>query len=146
MIDEKDKKILNELIKNARNTTKNIANNLNIPRITVHDRIKKMVEKKIIKSFTVIPDYGKLGLTTTVYVFIALNPYQSNTSAFKIGKQIEKLPGIYEIHIIAGEYDLLIKVRGKTFDEVGRNVIAKIRQIDGVGKTFTCPCFRTIKE
>jgi DNA-binding Lrp family transcriptional regulator len=75
-----------------------------------------------------------------------LNPCESSVSALKIAQKIQDLPGVYEIHIISGEYDILTKIRGPSFDEVGKNVIAKIRQIKGVGRTFTCPCFTTIKE
>ena len=146
MIDEKDRLILNELRDNSRNSTKNIALNLHMPRITVHDRIKKLIDKKIIKKFTIVPDYEKLGLTTTVFIFIALNHHESGISIGKIAQQIKKISSVYEIHITAGEYDLLIKAREKTFDDIGKNVIVKIKKIKGVGKTFTCPCFTTIKE
>ena len=109
MIDDKDRRILNELIKNSRNSTKNIGLNLKLPRVTVHDRIKKLIDKEIIKSFTIIPNYEKLGLTTTVFIFIAINHHLTEISLKKIAHQIEKISGIYEIHIIAGEYDLLVK-------------------------------------
>jgi DNA-binding Lrp family transcriptional regulator len=145
-LDNKDLKIIEELKRNSRNSTKQIATNVKMPRVTVHDRIKKMVEKKIIKKFTVLLDYQKLGLTTTVYVFIASNPYESNISISEIAKKIKSYPGVYEVHIVSGEYDILIKIRGKSFDEVGKNTIAKIRQIKGVGRTLTCPCFTTVKE
>ncbi len=50
MLDEKDEYILAELKKNSRNSTKNIALNVKIPRITVHSRIQKMIDNKIIHS------------------------------------------------------------------------------------------------
>ncbi|MCK5259078.1 MAG: winged helix-turn-helix transcriptional regulator [Thermoplasmatales archaeon] len=50
MLDEKDECILAELKKNSRNSTKNIASNVKIPRITVHSRIQKMIDNKIIHS------------------------------------------------------------------------------------------------
>ena len=146
MLNEKDKCILAELKKNSRNSTKNIASNVKIPRITVHSRIQKMIDNKIIKSFTVIPDYKKIGLNSTVFVFVSTNPCQSGVPAMPIAKEISKLSGVYEIHIISGEYDFLIKIRGLSFDEIGKHVIAKIKQIKGVGKTLTCACFTTVKE
>ena len=146
MLDEKDESILAELKKNSRNSTKNIATNVKIPRITVHSRIQKMVDNKIIKSFTVIPDYKKIGLNSTVFVFVSTNPCESGASVTEIAKEISKLSGMYEIHIISGEYDFFIKVRGKSFAEIGKNVIAKIRKIKGVGRTLTCACFTTVKE
>lgn len=146
MIDEKDFRIIFELKKNSRNSTKQIAENVCMPRVTVHDRIKKMVKNNIIKKFTILPDYEKLGLMTTVFVFVASNPYESKVSISKIAQKIKSFPGVYEVHIVSGEYDLLLKIRGKSFDEVGKNTIAKIRQVPGVGRTFTCPCFTTVKE
>ena len=146
MLDDKDLLIIRELRKNARNSTKQIALNVDIPRVTVHDRIQKMVKKEVIKKFTILPDYDKLGLHTTLFVFVASNPYESKVSISDIAKKITTFPGVYEVHIVSGEYDILLKIRGKSFDEVGKKTIAKIRQIRGVGRTFTCPCFTTIKE
>jgi len=146
MLDDKDRKILNELTKNSRKSTKQIAENIHIPRVTVHDRIQKMVKNDIIKKFTIFPNYEKLGLMTTVYVFVASNPYESKISISEIAQKIKSFPGVYEVHIISGEYDILLKIRGKSFDDVGKNTIAKIRQISGIGRTLTCPCFTTVKE
>ena len=119
MVDEKDMRILVELKKNSRNSTKNIASNVKIPRITVRDRIQKMIDNKIIKSFTIILNHEKLGFATTAFIFVATNPCESNISIENIANKIAKFSGVYEIHIVSGEYDLLIKTRGKTFDDIG---------------------------
>ena len=146
MLDDKDFLILNELKENSRNSTKQIAVNVNIPRVTVHDRIQKMIKNNIIKKFTLLPNYEKLGLHITVFVFVASNPYESKISIAKIAEEIKSFPGVFEVHIVSGEYDILLKIRGKSFDDVGKNTVSKIRQIKGVGRTFTCPCFTTVKE
>ncbi len=145
MIDEKDKKIIEELKKNSRNSTKNISKNVDMPRVTVHDRIKKMKKQNIIKKFTVNIDYKKLGLTTEVFIFVS---FQSglDISQRELAKRISKIEGISEVHIISGEYDLLLKVRGGSLEEIGKLVIDKIRKLKGVGKTLTFACFETIKE
>ena len=145
MIDEKDKIILEELKKNSRNSTKNIATKVKIPRVTVHDRIKKMLEKGVIKSFNVIIDYKKIGLSTEVFIFVSFLP-NPEVSQRQLAKSISKLPGVSEVHIISGEYDLLLKVRGKSLEEIGKLVIDKLRQLKGVGRTLTCACFETVKE
>jgi DNA-binding Lrp family transcriptional regulator len=56
------------------------------------------------------------------------------------------MSGVYEVHIISGEYDLLLKVRGKTLDDIGTLVVDKLRQLKGVGRTITFACFETVKE
>jgi DNA-binding Lrp family transcriptional regulator len=145
MIDDKDKIILTELKKNSRDTTKNIGKNVKIPRITVHDRIRKMIDKGIIKNFTIIPDYQKIGLPSKVFIFISFRS-DKKISQRELANRIAKLKGVFEVHIISGEYDLLIKVRGTSLEEIGTLVIDKLRKLDGVDKTLTCTCFETIKE
>jgi len=145
MFDEKDIVILNELKKNSRNSTKNIAANVNIPRVTVHDRIEKMMKNGIIKSFNVSINYKKIGFPTEVFVFVSFLP-NVDISQRELAKHIAKLPDISEVHIISGEYDLLLKVRGKSLEDVGKLVVDKLRKFKGVGRTLTLACFETIKE
>ena len=145
MIDKKDESILDELKKNARKTTKNIAKTVKIPRVTVHDRMQKMVNTGIIKSFTVITDYQKIGFPSKVFIFVSFL-HSTDVSQRELAKRIANLPGIYEVHIISGEYDLLLKVRGESLKEIGKLVIDKLRGLNGVGRTLTCACFETIKE
>jgi len=145
MIDKKDQIILEELKKNSRNSTKAIASNIKIPRVTVHDRIQKMLDKGIIKSFTTVVDYKKTGLPSKVFVFVSFL-HNTNVSQRELANRIAKIQGIYEVHIISGEYDLLLKVRGESLEKIGKLVVDKLRDLKGVGKTLTCACFETVKE
>ncbi|MEA2055722.1 MAG: Lrp/AsnC family transcriptional regulator [Candidatus Thermoplasmatota archaeon] len=145
MIDKKDQIILGELKKNSRNSTKTIASNVKIPRVTVHDRIQKMVDKGIIKSFTTVVDYKKTGLPSKVFIFVSFL-HNTNVSQRELANRIAKIQGICEVHIISGEYDLLLKVRGESLEEIGKLVVDKLRELKGVGKTLTCACFETVKE
>ena len=145
MIDKKDEMILSELKKNARNSTKKIAMNTGIPRVTVHDHIQKMIENGIIKSFNVTIDYKKIGFNTEVFIFVSFLP-NHDISQRQLAKSIAKLPGVYEVHIISGEYDLLLKVRGKTLEDIGTLVVDKLRQLKGVGRTLTFASFEKVKE
>lgn len=145
MLDKKDQLILNELKKNSRNSTKNIAKNVKIPRVTVHDRIQKLMKKGIIKKFNVSVDYKKIGFPTEVFVFVS---FLSNVdiSQRELAKKISTLQGVSEVHIISGEYDLLLKVRGESLEEIGKLVVDRLRKLKGVGRTLTFACFETVKE
>jgi len=50
------------------------------------------------------------------------------------------------VHLISGEHDILLKVRGESMERIGDLVIDKLRQMDGVGRTLTCTCFSTVKD
>jgi DNA-binding Lrp family transcriptional regulator len=56
---------------------------------------------------------------------------------YKILKKLENIIEIDEIYPIFGEYDFLIKLRGKDLDELGKIIINKIRVIDGINDTIT---------
>jgi len=145
MLDKKDQMILNELKKNSRNSTKNIAKNIQIPRVTVHDRIQKLKEKGVIKRFSTSIDYKKIGLSTEVFIFVSFLP-NTNISQRELAKRISKIKSISEVHIISGEYDLLIKARGESLEQIGKLVVDKLRKLKGVGRTLTFACFETVKE
>jgi Lrp/AsnC family transcriptional regulator, leucine-responsive regulatory protein len=145
MVDAKDMLILEALKKNARASTKAIAASTHLPRVTVHDRIQKMLQHGIIKAFNVSINYQKLDINTEAYIFISFLP-NPDISQRELARRIAALHGVYEVHIISGEYDLLLKVRGTTIEEIGTLVIDKLRKLNGVGRTLTCACFETVKE
>ena len=145
MLDDKDRAILTELQKDARRSTKAIAKDLNIPRATVHERIKRMMDKGIIKGFTVVPDYSQLGEPVTAFILISFLP-NNDVSQRELAGKIAGLDGVQEVHLISGEHDILIKVRGRSMEGIGSLVIDKLRMIPGVGKTLTVASFASIKE
>lgn len=145
MIDEKDKMILEELQKDARVPTKRIAQNLDIPRVTVHTRIEKMKKDGIILGFTVITDYIKIGLPVTAFVFVSFSS-QEKLSQQELAEQIAEIKNVFEVHLISGEWDILVKIRGESLDKIGKIVLNEIRTLQGVAKTITCPSFANVKN
>jgi len=145
VLDEKDSAILEELMKDARKTTKAIARELDIPRATAHDRIVKMEQKKIIKKYTAVPDYAQLGLGVTAFILVQFES-EKGVSQRDTAEEIALLPGIFEVHMISGEYDMILKVRGSSMEEIGKLVIDRLRDVKGVSRTLTCACFTTVKE
>jgi Lrp/AsnC family leucine-responsive transcriptional regulator len=145
MLDEKDSDILEALTADSRNTTKAIAKTLGIPRATVHDRIAKMEQKGIIRKYTAVPDYAQLGLGVTAFILVQFEP-EKGLSQRDTAEDIALLSGIFEVHMISGEYDMLLKVRGSSMEDVGRLVIDRLRDVKGVARTLTCTVFSTVKE
>jgi len=48
--------------------------------------------------------------------------------------------------VISGEWDMLLKVRANSVEEIGKLVVDKLRAMKGIEKTETCVSFQTIKE
>ncbi len=145
MLDEKDLSILSELMDNARKPVKAISGVLGIPRATIHERMRKMERGGVIRRYTVVPDYSKLGEPVTAFILVSFLP-NPEVSQRDLAKKIARLERIYEVHLISGEWDILLKVRGRSMEEIGELVIDKLRMMRGVEKTLTCACFTTIME
>ena len=144
-LDATDMRLLRELKENARENIASLSKKLGIPRTTVHYRIKKLVDEGIIEKFTVKPNYKKLNLGTTAFILARYDP-DSGLSQREVADRVAALEGVYEVHIVAGEWDLLIKVRAPNAEEVGKIVVDRLREIKGVGQTVTMVSFVTVKE
>ncbi|HHN82013.1 MAG TPA: Lrp/AsnC family transcriptional regulator [Methanomicrobia archaeon] len=145
LYDEKDLRILEALKKDGRKPTSKLSKELGIPRVTIHQRINKMIANGIIRKFTVRPDYGKLKKPVTAFILISFvsNPQVSQR---ELASKISLMSGVEEVFIISGEWDLLLKVRAASAEEVGSLIIDKLRTFEGVGKATTCISFSAVKE
>lgn len=145
--DELDMKLLQELLTDSRRSVRQLAKSLNQSPSTVYNRINKLKEKNVIKRWTIALDYKKLDLNTTAYVLVEVNAINGlNFNHQEIADEIAAIPGVYEVHLISGEFDLLCKVRAKTIEAIGDLVLNKIRNIRGVSKTQTNTCFKSIMD
>ncbi len=145
MLDKKGLQILDALRQNSRKTVKEIAKETGVPRTTVFERIRRMEQTGLIKAYSLVPDYAQLELGTLAYVLISYDK-SAHLSQKEVAQAIARLPGVSEVHIMSGEWDLLAKVRGKSMQAIGDLVVGKIRGLAGVEKTHTMPVFYPIKE
>lgn len=149
MIDEKDAEILRLLQKDCKISARKIADELRSPITTVYSRIKRMEESGIIKGYKAVLDAGKAGLGTLAFILVSFfyrREDRGASSQREVAKKIAMLPEVQETHIITGDWDILLKVRVKNVEELGRLVIDTLRTIKGVERTLTCVTLSTIKE
>ncbi|MHA1667575.1 MAG: Lrp/AsnC family transcriptional regulator [Candidatus Heimdallarchaeaceae archaeon] len=144
-LDKKDIQILRILQQNSRVSLKKLARKTSLPVTTVFNRIKKFEQNGLIKDYKAIIDPKKVGLDVTAFILVAYDT-SSKKSQRGVAKEISKLPFVQEVHIITGEWDMLLKVRGKNSEEIGKFVLDKLREIEGVLKTVTVVVFETVKE
>lgn len=128
MMDDIDKKILNVLQNNDKISYHKIANKLNMAASTVHNRVKKMINDGIIRSFSAIIDLEKIGYKTIAWIGLKVN-------ALKMKKVAEKLALYDEIQIVAtsmGDHDIVVQIIAENEKELWRFINKKIKTIEGV--------------
>lgn len=138
MIDKKDEKILQVLGENARLSTQQISKRTLIPITTVHNRIKKLERRGIIRKYTIEVDETKLGKNVSAFVLAGVDYiYLKNAkmSQEDLAKSIKRMKGVAEISIIAGTSDLILKINVESIEELNDFLIRELRNIDGIGRT-----------
>ena len=141
----KDGKILQELRLDSSRAVSEIASDLQIPRTTVQERIRKMVQSGVIRRFTIQSDYTKLGKPVTAFILVSFLA-GTGVSQKEAAQKISEIPDVCEVHVISGEWDIIAKARGESIQSIGELVLDKIRNVKGVERTLTCTSFAAIKE
>ena len=148
-LDEKDLAILELIQKNSKLTARQIAQKIKSPITTVFAKIRRMENQNIIREYRAILAPEKLASGTTAFIFASVSYRTKNSGMISqriVAKKIASFQEVQEVHIITGDWDLLIKLRAEAVDNVGNFVVDKLRLIDGLEKTLTCMVFETIKE
>jgi DNA-binding Lrp family transcriptional regulator len=150
-LDSSDIALLGVLQRDSKKTAKELGRDLDMPVTTVYAKIKRMEELGFIRRYMAILDAPKLGFTATAFV-LATFSYRSSAGAEatlsqrEVAREVATFPEVQEVHVISGDWDLLIKVKTKDIDAVGRFVVDKLRTVRGIEKTVTCMVFDTAKE
>ena len=149
-LDEKDLAILALIQENSKLTAKQIAKKVNAPLTTVFAKTKRMEEQGIIKHYRAIVAAEKLSAGTTAFILASVS-YRSKSDGVPVSQrivaeEIAKFAEVQEVHIITGDWDLLVKLRAENVDAIGKFVVDKLRLISGLEKTLTCMVFETVKE
>src|SRR3989304_7915291 len=149
-LDEKDLTILALIQENSQLTAKQIAKRVNAPITTVFAKIKRMEEQGVIRGYRAILAPEKLNVGTAAFILASVS-YRAKgdgapVSQRDVAEEIAKFPEVQEVHIITGDWDLLVKLRAGSVGALGKFVVDKLRLISGLEKTLTCMVFETVKE
>ncbi|MGW1074621.1 Lrp/AsnC ligand binding domain-containing protein [Streptomyces sp. NPDC002537] len=59
--------------------------------------------------------------------------------ASTVAEVISKITGVIQAEDVTGPYDVIVRAQADTVDELGRMVVAKVQQVEGITRTLTCP-------
>jgi Lrp/AsnC family transcriptional regulator, leucine-responsive regulatory protein len=151
-LDEKDLAILTLIQEDSKLTANQIAKKINTPITTVFAKTKRMEEMGIIKQYRAILSAEKLNFGTAAFILAQVSyrttkdDDETPITQRDVAEEIARFPEVQEVHIITGDWDLLVKLRAENVDAVGKFVVDKLRRIKGLEKTLTCMVFETVKE
>jgi Lrp/AsnC family leucine-responsive transcriptional regulator len=108
---------------------------------TVHARIGNLRKRGIIEQFTTVLNPVKIGRPTLALILITIR-YRVPGSRKVISQrefceEIAQHPIVQEVHVLSGEFDVLLKVRTKDVQEMNNFIVDSLREMPAVERTLT---------
>ncbi len=134
MLNQKDFRILSELERDSSQKISAMAKKLGMPRSSLHSKIRRLEKEGVIRTYKAIVDNEKTGLPVTVLVHIVIT---SKQSAKEVADKLKKMHNVEDIYIVAGPFDIIIKIRLKNANELAKFIFGEngLRSWPGVERT-----------
>jgi len=140
-LNETDKKILKNLLEDARFSSRQIAKRIGVSVGTVLSRIKKMENIGLIKGYSAILDQEKLGYQLTVLTEVTV----SRGKLVEMEAEIAKDPHVCGVYDITGLTDALIIAKFKSREDLSR-FTKYLLSLPYLERTNTHVVLTTVKE
>lgn len=141
-----DTKILKVLAKDARCSVEDIATMTGLGEDEIKNNIKELESAGIIRGYKTVIDWEKLD-NAYVSALIELKVIPQAEYGFeKIAETVMKYKEVETVYLMSGAYDLVVIVKGKTFQEVAMFVAKELATMHGVTSTATHFVLRRYKE
>lgn len=138
VLDETDLQILKTLQRNAKLTTKELADAVHLTPTPVFERQKRLEKKGYIKKYVAVLDPEKLGQGLQVFCKVKLKQI-NHEIADSFARRIQRIPEVTECYNTSGNYDYLLKVRArdmKQYQEFVLNKLGEIEELSSIESTF----------
>jgi DNA-binding Lrp family transcriptional regulator len=115
-IDDIDRSILNALQEDGKLTMKELAGQLNMSTTPIFERVKRLEREGLIVGYRAIVDPQKVDHPQIIYCSISLKDLSPEAQTY-FDDVVCNLAQVQEVHLIAGDYDYLIKMVVKDINE-----------------------------
>lgn len=140
-LDRADSNILNTVTENARLSLRKIAKKTGLAPATVMTRLKRLEDNGIIKRYSAVIDYDKLGYDLPAIVNLCIPKEKIS----KVGLEIAKHPSVIEVHDVTGRFDVLVVARFKNRHALDA-FLKQLHVHEAIERSETCVLLNTISE
>lgn len=144
-LDPINRRILAELVANARIPITELAKAVGLSKTPVALRIKQMEEMGLITGYRAILSPLKLGLTHVTYVEVQMNDTRKKALA-QFNDAVRLIPEVEECYMIAGGFDYLLKVRSRDMAHYRQIMGEKISDLPHVNSTRSYVSMEAVVE
>ena len=145
MLDTIDKKLINLLQQDSKQTTKQLSLQLNLSVTAIYERVKKLENQKVIEKYVAIVNKDKIEKSFLVFCHIKLMQHSKeylNTFEY----EVLKLEEVSECFHVSGDYDYILKIYVKDMDAYRNFVVTKLTAIKHIGSTHSTFAIEQVKN
>jgi DNA-binding Lrp family transcriptional regulator len=140
-IDDVDRKILSELLRDCRRSYRSLARRAGVSVGTVLSRIRKLEKAGVIRGYSALLDHEKLGYQLTVVAEITV----LKGKLLEMEEAIGKLPNTCAVYDVTGLTDALVIAKFHTREELSK-FTKNLLGMPFVDRTNTHVVLTTVKE
>lgn len=144
-LDSFDRKILNVIASEGRISVTELATRIGLSKSPTQTRLKRLEEQGVIKGYRAMLDPIQLGREHVAFVEVRLtDTRESALNAFN--DCVRLIPEIEQAHLIAGNFDYLLKVRVSDMSSYRQVLAEKLSTLPHVANTRTFVAMQAVKE
>jgi DNA-binding Lrp family transcriptional regulator len=136
-MDAVDLGILDILRADSRTSIREVAERLGISRASAYARVKRLVDTRVIRGFTIDVDPAALGLGLPAYIHVRIK--QNTWKSFR--QKAWALEEAAHVALVAGDFDCVILVRARDAQHLRELVLERIQALPEVVATQTVLVF-----
>ncbi len=136
-----DLEILRALQEDARSSYRDIARKLKISVGTVHSRVTKLEEARVIRGFSIDVNYSKLGYGITALILLQAKGKHLRD----VETRLSKYANVCLVYDITGDFDIALVAKFETTNAMDR-FIKEILSMDFVERAVTSIALNSLKE
>ncbi len=136
-----DLEILRALQEDARSSYRDIARKLKISVGTVHSRVTRMQEARVIKGFSVDINYSKVAFGITALILLQAKGKHLRD----VETKLSKFPNVCVVYDITGDFDIAVVCKFEKTVDMDR-FIKEVLAMDFVERAVTSIVLNSVKE
>lgn len=144
-LDRFDRAIVTVLAEDGRISITDLAKRIGLSKSPTQARLRRLEEAGVIRGYRALLDPIRLGLDHVAFVEVRLDDTREAALA-AFAKAVARIPEIEQCHLIAGNFDYLMKVRTSDMRAYRQVLAEKISTLPHVSNTSTYVAMQAIKE
>lgn len=140
-MDAIDRRLLIELLRDARTSLRRLSEEMNVSPATLHNRLTRLVQEGMIRGFTALVDYTKLGYSLSAVIMAKVD----GKHLVEFEREIANTDNIVAVYDVVGEYDVVLIAKFKNVEDLD-NFLKQLLKNPKVERTYTSIVLNTVKE